>query len=170
MIDSLLDRPFNKVVIDRVIIEEEDQPSLLVQEEEEVLNAVKSHFKKQFRKRRSLEDEMPNIWKERYAPLKDVEIEWYDEMLEEVRLEEWEAALQQVKNKSAPGPTGISYPLIKNVKLATKAIFTSLATECIKSGSIPKKWKLGLLYPIPKREDWCYNFNNVRLILLLETF
>ncbi|CAG8801438.1 20625_t:CDS:2 [Gigaspora margarita] len=67
-------------------------------------------------------------------------------LLEEVTEEEWEEALKQTKSKFAP------------------------ASRCLKEGSMPRKWKLSILYPILKQENWRYRLNNVRSILLIETF
>ncbi|CAG8811943.1 1170_t:CDS:1, partial [Gigaspora rosea] len=34
-----------------------------------------------------------------------------------------------------------------------KKIFQYMASRCLEEGSMPKKWKLGILYPIPKQEE-----------------
>ncbi|CAG8473166.1 3769_t:CDS:2 [Gigaspora margarita] len=96
IINSLFEHPYREVIIDRVIAEEaEDEPSKLVHEEEEVFNIVRSHFENQFHKRNSCENKIPSNWKERYAHLRDIKRDWYDEMLKEVQQEEWDTAMQQ---------------------------------------------------------------------------
>ncbi|CAG8826390.1 40759_t:CDS:2, partial [Gigaspora margarita] len=94
-IQKIIDR---KVIIDRVIIEEaEDDESLkLIHEEEKVLNMVRSYFENQFRKWNFRENKMLSNQKERYAPLRDIKKDWYDEILKEIQLEEWNTAMQQV--------------------------------------------------------------------------
>ena len=50
MLSSLLERSSNRIQIDRVLVEREDDIAL-VTEEHEVQNEVRTHFSKQFRKR-----------------------------------------------------------------------------------------------------------------------
>ncbi len=75
-----------------------------------------------------------------------------------------------MKSKSAPGTSGISYPLIKKTGSIARKIFLVLTNKCIEEGDIPVKWKIRQLYPIPKGENWNYNLSNVRPIVLLEAF
>jgi len=84
--------------------------------------------------------------------------------------EEWKNALSKAKNKSAPGFTFISYPLIKKSGKLAQKIFLILANRCLVTGDIPLKWKLGQLYTIPKNEEWNHDLSNVRPIVLLEAF
>ena len=169
MINSLLEKPHRNIKIDRILKEENGKVELLT-EKEEILEEVKSHFEKQFRERKVDLKRMSERWKRIYRPAEEINTEDYKDLEQEVTLEEWEEALRNTKNKSAPGPTGITYPLLKEAGKEAKELFRTLANKCIILGIMPKKWKLGMLYPIPKREDWCYNLNNVRPILLLETF
>src|ERR1043165_3372816 len=78
--------------------------------------------------------------------------------------------LASLKKNTAPGITGITYSLIQAADIQTQEIFRTFAEICIKSGLVPKKWKISQIYPIPKGEDWHYNLDNVRPIALLETF
>ena len=50
MINSLLEKPFKKVVIDKLLIDEREGKELF-NEPEEVLRRIAEHFKKQFKKR-----------------------------------------------------------------------------------------------------------------------
>jgi len=50
MISSLLERSSKRVVIDR-IVKDDNSDIVLVNQKEEVLEEVRNHFKKQFRKR-----------------------------------------------------------------------------------------------------------------------
>jgi hypothetical protein len=96
--------------------------------------------------------------------------EIYSNLLNKITEEEWSNALSRAKNKSVPGVTGISYPLIKKAGAKAHSIFRILADRCIAEGNIPAKWKIGQLYPIPKGEDWNYDLSNIRPIVLLEAF
>ena len=53
MINSLLEKLFKKVVIDRLLIDEKGNRDLY-NEPEEVLKRIADHFKKQFKKRNFL--------------------------------------------------------------------------------------------------------------------
>ena len=113
---------------------------------------------------------MLSRWKEVYNPLEKVNSRIYDSLGNKISEEEWLKALKETKSKSAPGPSGISYPLIKKAGSIAQKVFIYLADLCIKEGEIPNKWKLSQLYPIPKGEDWNYNLANTHPIVLIETF
>ena len=78
--------------------------------------------------------------------------------------------LINLKNNTVSGMSGITYSLIQAGSTKTQEIFRTFAEICIRTGRIPKKWKISQIYPIPKEGDWQYNLGNVRPIALLETF
>src|SRR5260363_473845 len=68
MLLSLLNKPVNKIKIDRVLKEEENfyQNSELVIEETEVKEYVVKHFEKQFRERKHKFENLSKEWEEEY--------------------------------------------------------------------------------------------------------
>src|SRR5437868_1716756 len=169
MLNSLLERSSKKIKVDRVMKGVGDKKILLT-EEKEVLNEVRLHFVKQFRKRNTKQNSLSERWIEAYSPLERLNSDIYNNMYDKISEEEWRNALSKTKNKSAPGMSGISYPLIKKAGKVAQRVFIILADRCIAEGDIPLKWKLGQLYPIPKNKEWNYDLANVRPIVLLEAF
>ena len=47
--------------------------------------------------------------------------------------------MSKAKNKSAPGLSGISYPILKQAGVKARKVFAKIASACIKKGEIPKK-------------------------------
>ena len=47
----------------------------------------------------------------------------------------------------------ITYSLIQAGSTKTQEIFRTFAEICIRTGRIPKKWKISQIYPIPKEGD-----------------
>ena len=109
-------------------------------------------------------------WTEAYKPIGEIDEDIYKDLDNMISAQEWQEILRDVKSKSAPGTSGISYPLICKARSLAQKIFLVLANKCLKEGDIPMKWKIGQLYPIPKSENWSYNLSNVRPIVLLEAF
>ena len=79
---------------------------------------------------------------------KEVETRYWDRglLVEKIR-----TALQGTSNKSAPGPDGVSYRL---VKLAVKgllgdALFEQIAEE-LSNGTMPEEWQVCKVVMIPK--------------------
>ena len=167
MLASILDKPFRKIRIDRVL-EKEDEKWMMYNEADEVLLKTAAHFQKQFKEREVCEDR--KVLEEFYTPLEDVKEEWYTELENEITLDEWLAAIEKTKNKTAPGVTGIGYLLIKNTNIEVHKIFRRFASLCLTKSRIPDKWKLVQVYPIPKDDNWGFQLHNIRPIALLETF
>ena len=142
----------------------------MLNQRNEVLEEVRDHFQKQFRKRNTRSTNLPEQWEEAYKPLRKVDTKIYDSLENEVSEEEWTEAFRRTKSKSALGLSGISYLLIKKVEPIVQKVFRYLANMCIGEGKIPVKWKLSQLYLIPKGEDWNFDLSNVHLIVLIETF
>ena len=135
MISSLLERSSRRVVIDRVI-KKDNSDIILLNQRDEVLNEVRDHFQKQFRKRNTQNTDLPRRWEKAYRPLEKVDPEIYNSLESEVSEPEWVEALRKTKSNSAPGPSGISYPLIKKVGPIAQKIFRHLANRCIFEGEI----------------------------------
>src|SRR5205085_5007705 len=140
MISSLLERSSRRVIIDR-IIKKDDSDITLLNQRNVVLEEVRDHFQKQFRKRNTRSTNLPEQWEEAYKPLRKVDTKIYDSLENEVSEKEWTEALRRTKSKSAPGPSGISYPLIKKVEPIVQKVFRHLANLYIGEGEIPVKWK-----------------------------
>jgi ribonuclease HI len=169
MLNSLLERPSKKIKVDRVM-KVSGGEEILLTEDKEVLNEVRSHFMRQFRRRDVQENNLSSRWSEAYSPIEKIEREIYSNLFDNITENEWSIALSNAKNKSAPGVSSISYPLIKKAGKIAQKIFLVLANRCLAEGDIPIKWKVGQLYPIPKNDDWNYNLSNIRPIILLEAF
>ena len=67
MLASLLNRPYKKIVLDRFIKQVEEK-TVLITKPEEIKIRVAEHYKKQFRKRNTELEGMPDKWKEIYRP------------------------------------------------------------------------------------------------------
>jgi exonuclease III len=87
MINSLLEKPFKKVVIDRLLVEEEGNKELL-NEPVEVLEKTADHFRKQFKKRNFQEEDFTSEWKSIYNPIARIQASWYEDLNSEVTEEE----------------------------------------------------------------------------------
>ena len=66
-----------------------------------------------------------------YSPIEKIGRDIYDNLVNKISEEEWGAALSNMKNKSAPGVSKISYPLIKKAGKIAQRIFLILANRCL---------------------------------------
>ena len=112
---------------------------MLVNKEKEVLEEVQRYFKAQFRKRNVQEKNIPRKWIKIYNPIQEINSEIYCDLDNSISEEEWTEVLKNTKPKSASGPSGISYPLIKKVGPLAQKVFRYLANICIHDGEIPIK-------------------------------
>ena len=137
---------------------------------DEVLDETKKHYQNQFRLRNFDQEILKERWMENYKPKKEIKEEWFQDLDQSITEKEWSDMLAGLKKNTAPGISGITYSLIQAGSSKTQEIFRVFAEICIRTGRIPKKWKVSRIYPIPKEGDWQYNLGNVRPIALLETF
>ena len=141
MLNSLLERSSKKIKVDRVM-KVSGSEEILLTENNEVLNEVRSHFMKQFRKRNMQENSLPSRWVDAYSPIKKVKREIYSNLADNITEDEWSTALSNAKNKSAPGVSSISYPHIKKAEKIAQKTFLILANQCLAEENIPIKWKV----------------------------
>src|SRR6266487_6612800 len=52
---------------------------------------------------------------------------------------------------------------------AVKKVLTEIFNICMEISEVPKAWKRSNIIPIPKKEDWDNDLDNLRPIALLET-
>ena len=169
MLTSLLERPYSKVVLDRVYIQRQGSTNLLTSPAE-VLEEVRSHFQNQFINRREDSAEIEKLWFEEYQPKDRIIENWYDPVTQPITLEEWQLMLNECKTNSAPGMSTITYALLKQANTKTQQVFKNFAEVCLRVGNVPSKWKTTQVYPIPKGQDWEYNLDKIRPIALIEVF
>ena len=169
MLTSLLDKPYKKIVLNRVL-KQESRTARLITNLAELDQEVRTHFQEQFRKRNTKLKSMSKCWKEIYEPRADIKEEQYQDIEKKIEEEEQNDMLKELKNGTASGISGISYILIKRANRSTQSFFREFANLCIRVGKIPIKQKIAQIYLIPKGIEWGYNLGNIRPIALIETF
>ncbi|KAF9079885.1 hypothetical protein BGX27_005875, partial [Mortierella sp. AM989] len=70
--------------------------------------------------------------------------------------------------EKAPGMSGLSGDLLKQLGPIAVNIFVVLVQASMIQCKIPKEWLKGLIYCIPKGPSWSGKVNEVRPITLLE--
>src|SRR5260363_159285 len=139
MLVCLLNKPYNKIIINKLVLEKQDHSRELITEPEEVMSITEKHFQNQYQKRNARPNLLTQKWAEIYKPASYVQESLYENLLEEISEEEWKQMLSSLSLKSAPGISGISYILIKNAGSKTQAIFRNFASACIRTGLVPNK-------------------------------
>src|SRR3989440_4618957 len=114
-------------------------------------------------------DDMSDRWQQAYLPQDDIDSTIYNDLLDPLTDEEWQAAIKALPNGKAAGLSGIPYELLKKLSDEASLYLKLLITECFDSKDIPSHWKDATIYPIPKPYNWNCYLSNTRPITLLDT-
>ncbi|GBC05522.1 hypothetical protein RclHR1_06260028 [Rhizophagus clarus] len=71
-------------------------------------------------------------------------------------------------NGKAPGPSMITYEMLKHLGPTANALLLILIHKCFASADIPDLWRQAMVFPIPKPHEWRCQLQNTRPITLLE--
>ncbi|KAG0001939.1 hypothetical protein BGZ79_003900, partial [Entomortierella chlamydospora] len=77
-------------------------------------------------------------------------------------------AIDSAPANEAPGMSGLTGDLLKQLGPIATGIFVVLVQACMTQDMIPTAWMKGLIYPIPKGPSWSGKISEVRPITLLE--
>src|SRR6266487_4855115 len=94
MINSLLERPYKKVVIDRLVVNK-NRDKELISDPKEVLENTAEHFRKQFKKRNFKGEEISEEWKKTYEPISRIQENLYKNLNSKITKDEWESMLSK---------------------------------------------------------------------------
>jgi Reverse transcriptase (RNA-dependent DNA polymerase). len=154
--------------LDRVLTHRQGTEVLLT-EEADIKQEVNRHFQNAAKIPPLTLPTMSDKWIEEYTPKVNINDNIYTNLLSPPSDKEWNDVLHALPNGKAPGPSGISYEMIKHLGPKASDFSSELATDCLRSGIIPTEWKHAHVYPIPKPHHWDSKLANTRPITLLET-
>ncbi|CAG8736652.1 5732_t:CDS:1, partial [Dentiscutata heterogama] len=77
MLTSFLKWPFHKVVLDRVLAQNQDQ-EILLNDPVEILKEVQAHLQKQFISKKNSHMEAEKLWSDEYQPKGRIQESWFD--------------------------------------------------------------------------------------------
>ncbi|GBC10536.1 hypothetical protein RclHR1_00970037 [Rhizophagus clarus] len=139
-INSALFRSHHRIVLDRVFIDHPTSPQLLT-DPTDVSAAVTAHF-------------------QHAVPIKSTPLRAYRQ--------EWLSTVSSIPNGKAPGPSMITYEMLKHLGPTTNFLLLALIRKCFASADIPDLWRQAMVFPIPKPHEWRCQLKNTRPITLLE--
>lgn len=167
MLNSLLNRFKGKIVVDRLLIEENGSLSLIT-DADEIKRLAPTQYKDLQKKRNHGFDNLPAQWADIYAPLDFIDESIYENIRISPSMEEWMQTLNSCNDKSAPGLSNIGYKLLKKAGTKAHECFIKFFDIVLKTQLFPQEWTTSQIFPIPKPKEWQYRLNNTRPILLLE--
>jgi hypothetical protein len=168
MINSILDKPYRRIVLDRILIENNDHSTVLLTDKEDINSATIKHFQTAAGAVNELKVILSE-WQSEYTPQSAIDSSIYNSLLLEIDMEEFLVIISHLPNGKASGPTGISNEMIKKCDNSLLLVIKHLFEICINLQDIPNEWKIASVYPIPKPKEWQCKLNNTRPITLLET-
>ncbi|GET54160.1 RNA-directed DNA polymerase from mobile element jockey-like isoform X1 [Rhizophagus irregularis DAOM 181602=DAOM 197198] len=169
-IDSALSRTRRRITLDHVFVDHPTQPKLLT-DPHDIDDIVIDHFQNSVPIKSSPPDNisaLPEKWFSAYHPMDDVDSSIYDSLLDPPTLEEWLSTVSSMPNDKAPGPSMITYEMLKHLGSNTSALVLILVQSCFCTADIPNLWRQAMVFPIPKPHEWKCQLKNTRPITLLE--
>ncbi|GET60810.1 RNA-directed DNA polymerase from mobile element jockey-like [Rhizophagus irregularis DAOM 181602=DAOM 197198] len=157
-IESALSRTRRRIVLDRVFIDHLTHPTLLTSPDaidQEVIEHFQNFVPITSTPSSFIQD-LPERWSNTYAPLADVSSAIFDSLMDPPTLDE------------CPGPSMISYEMLKHLGPSASALLFSLICACLSDANIPDLWRQATVFPIPKPHEWKCQLKNTHPITLLE--
>ena len=62
---------------------------------------------------------LPHQWEKEYQPIKHIQNEWYSNLLTNIKEDETNSTIKLLPNNKAPGPSQISFDIIKHLTTPT---------------------------------------------------
>ncbi|GBC19841.1 reverse transcriptase, putative [Rhizophagus irregularis DAOM 181602=DAOM 197198] len=115
----------------------------------------------------SIQD-LPDRWSNAYASLADVSPAIFDSLMDPPTLDEWSSTISFMPNDKAPGPSMISYEMLKHLDPSASALLFNLICACLSDANISNLWRQATVFPIPKPHKWKCQLKNTCPITLLE--
>ena len=168
MLSSILEREHRRIDLNKVLITTEDGSQHLSSHPDDVKTYTRSHFSKISSSPQSPPHHLWNEWSLHYQPPNHINPEWYCSVMSPISIEELGDTILDLPSKKATGPSTISNEMLKHLSTQTKEILLSLFNKCLITSCIPNAWKQGIIYPIPKSQEWHYQLTHTRPITLLE--
>ncbi|GBC11506.2 hypothetical protein GLOIN_2v1783829 [Rhizophagus irregularis DAOM 181602=DAOM 197198] len=142
-INSALSRTRRRITLDRVFIDHPTQPKLLT-DPHDIDDAVINHFQNSVPIKSSPPDNisaLPERWSSAYRPMDDVDSSIYNSLLDPPTLKEWLSTVSSMPNDKAPGPSMITYEMLKHLGSNTSALVLILVQSCFRIADIPDLWR-----------------------------
>src|SRR6266496_6214812 len=160
----------SNIKIDKLIdIDEISGCKELLLDLQRVKEKAEKTFTRQFQKLNVKLNVLNEFWQEIYRP----KGQFTQQMLlviEPITLQEWDIMVMSLSNKSALGPSGISYRILKKLPEEFNSLIVALINCCFSLSIVLTQWKASHIIPIPKPQKFAYDITNTRLIALLDTF
>ncbi|EXX58057.1 hypothetical protein RirG_201400 [Rhizophagus irregularis DAOM 197198w] len=169
-IESALSRTRRRIILDCIFIDHPTHPTLLTSPDaidQEVIDHFQNFVPITSTPPSSIQD-LPDRWSNDYAPLADVSPTIFDSLVDLPTLEEWSSTISSMPNDKAPGPSMISYEMLKHLGPSASALLFNLICACLSNANIPDLWRQATVFPIPKPHEWKCQLKNTRPITLLE--
>jgi len=146
MLDSTLNRSRRTIVLDRCL--SRNSKDLLTDE-----SAVKRNVNEHFQKAAGTTHEnkvIPKKWSSIYNPISDIDPNIYKSLMSPPTADEWYNVIKSLADGKAPGPSKIHNEMLKHLGPLAKKLFWHIICGCLKISSLPNRWNLAYVYPIPK--------------------
>ncbi|RHZ77019.1 hypothetical protein Glove_186g87 [Diversispora epigaea] len=136
MINSILDRPRQSIVMDRLIEQDDNSDPIIISDEELIKNKVRKHFH-EWTWKRNFNMNLLNKW-HNYYEMEGVDSSWYDGLLAVVSMEELMDVIMKLPNKKAPGQSNLQYEWFKHLPTNAIEIFKDILNISIDLNDIPR--------------------------------
>ncbi|GBB83929.1 hypothetical protein RclHR1_10590011 [Rhizophagus clarus] len=163
-------RSCRRIVLDRVFIDHPTAPQLLT-DLKAISDAVVNHFQNAVPINSTLPSHvsvLPARWRSEYSPMDAVTPDIYETLLSPPSLEKWISTVSSMPNGKAPGPSMITYEMLKHLGPIANSLLLLLIRKCFASANILDFWRQAMVFPIPKPHEWHCQLKNTHPITLLE--
>ena len=137
MINSILERHTDSIVIDKLLIPKDNNNIELINDPTKIKAEVVRHFQTCALPPNSREYSMSPRWTNQYQPKDHINDGIYDPLNEPIEMEEWLDTINSLPNNKATGPSTISNEMLKHLSHNGKALLMKIANISLELGDIP---------------------------------
>ena len=95
------------------------------------------------------------LWIRTLQPIQTKFKKWkfFQNLLDDISLEELQNTIKQLPNQKAAGPSELNYEYIKNLNSKSLNTLCLFLFKCLQLQTIPTEWKTSNIFLIPKKSD-----------------